>query len=61
MRGIVGGKDNVPTIGPGSGEGNQPALQGLTELDPEASITSIDGVGAFDLILAEPCWKASNE
>ena len=26
------------------------ALQGLTELDPEATITSIDGVGAFDLI-----------
>ena len=26
------------------------ALQGLTELDPEATVTSIDGVGAFDLI-----------
>ena len=26
------------------------ALQGLTELDPEATITSIDGVRAFDLI-----------
>ena len=26
------------------------ALQGLTEIDPEATITSIDGVGAFDLI-----------
>ena len=26
------------------------ALQGLTELDPQATITSIDGVGAFDLI-----------
>ena len=26
------------------------ALQGLTELDPEATITSIDGVGAFDLM-----------
>ena len=25
-------------------------LQGLTELDPEATVTSIDGVGAFDLI-----------
>ena len=24
-------------------------LQGLTELDPEATVTSIDGVGAFDL------------
>ena len=26
------------------------ALQGLTELDPQATITSVDGVGAFDLI-----------
>ena len=26
------------------------ALQGLTEIDPEATIISIDGVGAFDLI-----------
>ena len=25
-------------------------LQGLTELDPEATVTSIDAVGAFDLI-----------
>ena len=25
-------------------------LQGLTEIDQEATITSIDGVGAFDLI-----------
>ena len=25
-------------------------LQGLTEVDPEATVTSIDGVGAFDLI-----------
>ena len=36
------------------------ALQGPTELDPEATITSIDGVGVFDLF-AEPCWKASHE
>ena len=26
------------------------ALQGLTELDPRATVTSIDGVSAFDLI-----------
>ena len=26
------------------------ALQGLTEIDPEATIISTDGVGAFDLI-----------
>ena len=26
------------------------ALQGLTEIDPEATIISIDGVGAFDLL-----------
>ena len=57
---------NVPTIGPGSGgqpartsvpssrrlgcECIAHALQGLTELDPEATITSLDGVGAFDLV-----------
>ena len=26
------------------------ALQGLTDLDPEATVMSVDGVGAFDLI-----------
>ena len=26
------------------------ALQGLTEMDPRATVTSIDGVSAFDLI-----------
>ena len=29
------------------------ALQGLTELNPEATVTSIDGIGAFDLISRE--------
>ena len=28
-------------------------LQGLTELHPEATVTSIDGIGAFDLISRE--------
>ena len=26
------------------------ALQGLTEIDPEVTVTSIDGLGAFDMI-----------
>ena len=29
------------------------ALQGLTEINPEATVTSIDGIGAFDLISRE--------
>ena len=41
------------------------ALQGLTEIDPEATITSIDGVGAFDLIsrraMPEALFQVSSE
>ena len=34
-------------------------LQSLTDLGPEVTITSIDGVGAYDLISRKQCWKAS--
>ena len=34
-----------------------PALQFLTQAGPEATNTSVDGVGAFDLVSAERCCK----
>ena len=29
------------------------AIQGLTDLDPEATVLSVDGIGAFDLVFRE--------
>ena len=35
-------------------------LQGLTELDPETTVTSIDGIGAYDTISREAMLRACN-
>ena len=32
-------------------------IQTLTDVDQEATVLSVDGVGAFDLISGSPCWK----
>ena len=34
------------------------AIQLLTDLDSRATVLSIDGISAFDLILGRPCWTA---
>ena len=35
------------------------ALQGLTELDPNATVTSVDGISAFDMISRQSMFGGS--
>ena len=37
------------------------AIQGLTDLDPEATVLSVDGIGAFDLVSREAMMQGTSK